>query len=314
MNFFTIIRRIVLPFTLAMGCAAPAAGQTPVVTPTTARGFYNAGTALLAQKKFAEAETMFQSALAVQEARIQPQALYNLGESRFAEGVEILKKGPESQSVLAQGQAVSAMSERVLKQGRRALAENDPAQMIGSYFAGRGMRKELGVTEKAFQKALETYGTTLRKWQRAADDFKSAAELNPADTNADYNAKLVEQHIARLMDRLRELQRMAGRLGDEHHQLNQMLSQLKGRVPQLNAPPGEGGDGDEDDDGNGGIQPDSLAGQRENPSREGRQMQLPLSPEVAAQLLDGLSLDGTRRLSMLDTNTARLKDKTRRTW
>jgi len=90
-----------------------------------------------------------------------------------------------------------------------------------------------------------------------------------------------------------------------------MLSKLKGQIPAPNAPPGAGGeDGDEDE----GVQPDSLAGQKENAGRAGDQMQVPLSPEAAGQILDGLSLDGNRRLPMSDKQGAPPKEKTGRNW
>ena len=78
--------------------------------------------------------------------------------------------------------------------------------MVAAYLEGRGARRELRDAEKAVQAAMETYGKTLQKWQRAADDFKSAAELNPADTNAARNAEIVERGIAKLVDSLRKMQ------------------------------------------------------------------------------------------------------------
>ena len=165
--------------------------------------------------------------------------------------------------------------------------------------------------EKAVQTALETYGKTLQKWQRAADDFKGAAELNPADTNATRNAEIVERSIAKLVDSLRQMQAMAGMMGKQKQDLGKLLSKLKGQIPAPNAPPGAAGDDDEDEPG---MKPDSLAGQKENAGREGDQMQVPLSPDRAGQILDGLSLDGTRRLSMSDKQGTPPKDKNGRNW
>lgn len=287
-----------------------AADETNAVAPVTARDFYNAGTRLLAAGKYAEAEGMLHSALSAQDERVQPRALYNLGEVRFAEGVKMLKKGPNAQSMLAQGRMVSQMSEQVLRQGRSALADNDLAGMINAYIAGHGVRKQVRAAEKALKAAMEKYGDTLRKWQRAADDFKGAAELNPADTNAANNASLVERHIARLVDSLREMQQLASMLGKQHQQLSQLLGQLRGKVPQLNGPPGADGDGDDE----GGMQPEDLAGQKENPTREGDRMQIPLSPEMARHILDGLSLNSGHRLSMVDTNTSQPRVNQGRTW
>jgi hypothetical protein len=62
------------------------------------------------------------------------------------------------------------------------------------------------------------------------------------------------------------------------------------------------------------VKPDSLAGQKENASRNGDQMQVPLSPDQAGQILDGLSLDGSRRLPMSDKEGRPPKDKNGRNW
>ena len=296
---------------LLLGQSALAAQEINFPAPVTARDFYNAGTKLLVAKKYADAEKMFESALAAQDERVQPPALFNLGHTRFAEGAEILKKGPDTKKVSAQGREVLAAGETALRSAESALAENNLEKMIGAYLEGRRMKHELRETEKVVQSALETYGKTLLKWQRAADDFKSAAEINPADTNAARNAEIVERRIAKLIDQMRQMQAMLGALGKQKQDLGKMLGKLKGQIPAPNAPPGAGGeDGDEDE----GVQPDSLAGQKENAGRAGDQMQAPLSPEAAGQILDGLSLDGSRRLPMSDKQGTPPKEKTGRNW
>ena len=50
--------------------------------PITARDFFNAGTRLLGEKKYTEAEKMFQTALTIQDEHIQPPSLYNVGHER----------------------------------------------------------------------------------------------------------------------------------------------------------------------------------------------------------------------------------------
>lgn len=296
---------------LVLVCRVSAGDATNAPVPVTARDFYNAGTRLLTGKKYAEAERMFQSALAVQDARVQPAALFNLGHARFAGGVELLKKGPDAQKVAARGNAALAAGEHAIGTAGAALAENNLDKMIAAYLEGRGARRELRDAEKAVQAAMEAHGKTLLKWQRAADDFKSAADLNPADTNAARNAEIVERGIAKLVDSVRQMQAMAGMMGKQKQDLGKLLSKLKGQIPAPNAPPGAGGDDDEDEPG---MQPDSLAGQKENAGREGDQIQVPLSPERAGQILDGLSLDGTRRLSMSDKQGTPPKDKNGRNW
>ena len=70
---------------LLLGQSAQAAPETNIPPPATARDFYNAGVKLLAATNFTGAEKMFQSALAAQDERVQPPALYDLGHTRFAD-------------------------------------------------------------------------------------------------------------------------------------------------------------------------------------------------------------------------------------
>ena len=310
MNFALAMTRLMLPVVvLLLAVPAAAADGTNAAPPATAREFYNAGTRLLASQKFAEAEKMFQSALAAQDERVQPATLYNLGQTRFADGLALLKKGPDAQKTAARGRAALAEGDRAIGMAGAALAENNLEKIVAAYYAGRGVRHNLREAEKAVQTALETYGKTLQKWQRAADDFKGAAELNPADTNAVHNEEVVEHNLARLVDELRKMQEMLGLMGKQKQELGKMLGKLKGQMPGPNAPPGAGGEEEEDEDG---VKPESLTGKEERAGRDGDQ--LPLSPDQAGQILDGLSVDGTRRLTMSDQQGATPKEKTGRTW
>jgi tetratricopeptide (TPR) repeat protein len=296
---------------LAIGSPALAGDSTNAVPPATARDFYNAGAKLLAAKKYADAEKMFQSAMAAQDDRVQPLALYNVGHARFASGLERLKQGPDAHQVAAQGDAALAAGDHALRQSESALAGNNVDDMVAAYLEGRGARRQLRDAEKAVSAAMQTYGKTLEQWLRAADDFKGAAELNPADTNAVHNAEVVDRGIAKLVDTVRKMQEMMGLMGQKRQDLGKMMSQLKGRIPAPNAPPGPGGEDDEDDQG---VKPESLAGQKENAGRQGDQMQVLLSPDQASQILSGLSLDGTRRLEMSEKEGRPIKDRKGRNW
>ncbi len=313
-------RRKVLPTSvllismlLLINQSAQASFETNSLTPATARDFYNCGARLLAATNFAGAEKMFESALATQDERLQPPALYDLGHARFSEGMELLKNGPDAQKISAQGRAALAAGETAIHSAKSALADTNLDRMIFYYLEGRGSRHELRAAEKAVQSAMETYGNTLLKWQRAADDFKGAAELNPADTNATHNAEVVERDIAKLVDSLQKMQAMAGMMGKQKQDLGKLLSKMKGQIPAPNAPPGSAGEDGDDDEGDG-VQPDSLAGQKENAAREGDQMPVQLSPDQAGQILDGLSLVGSRRLSISDKQGKPPGDRTGRTW
>jgi hypothetical protein len=286
-------------------------------SPVTARDFFNAGTKSFAATNFAEAERMFHSALALQDERVQPLAMFNLGHVRFSDGTQILKKGPDAQKVSAQGRAALAAAENAVRTAESSLAENQLDKMVQAYVAGRGARRGLRAAEKAVKSAMETFGKTLTRWQRAADDFKGAAELNPADTNATHNAEVVERNIAQLVDMLQKMQQMAGQMAGQKQQLDKLLGKLKGQIPAPDAPPGAPGDDDEEGEGSGqnDIKPESLAGKEESAGREGEQMQMQLSPDQAGEMLDGLPVDGNRRLPMGgNQEAAPMKDKTGRNW
>ena len=296
---------------------AQAAQETNSPPPSTARDFYNTGTKLLAANKYAEAERMFRSALTAQDERVQALTEFNLGHTRFADGTELLKKGPEAPKVFAQGRAALETTERALRAGEASLVENKQDMMVSAYLQRHGARQELRAAEKAVKSAMKIFGKTLTRWQQAADDFMAAEELNPADTNAAHNADLVKRKIAELVDMLRQMQEMAGQMAGQKHRLGKMLSKLKGQIPAPNAPPGMNGDDDEDGDKGqeGEINPESLAGKEENAGREGEQLEGLLLPDQAAQMLDGLPVDGSKRLPMGgDKEGSPRMDKKGRNW
>ncbi len=275
-----------------------------------ARQEYNEGTRLLNLQKFAEAEAKFQAALGTQDESVQDAALYNVAYARFGLGVDYLKKGPEAQKVLDQGKTALAAGDQAIQSADAALAQNDMAPIVNAYMEGRGARHQMREAEKAVADAMQIFGNTLRKWERAADDFKGVAELNPADTNAQQNAEVVERNIAKLVDLAHKMQEMAGQLAGKRGELGQKMSKMKGMMPGFQAPPGPGGeDGDEED-----ITPGSLVGMKENAGREGNQMPTQISPDQAAQILDGLQTDAARRLPMYGTQQGKPGEQNGRNW
>jgi len=313
---------ILILFSLALKSAfnAVADGATNLPAPVTARDFFNTGTRFLAATNFISAEQMFGAALEQQDEQVQPLAEYNLGQARFAEGVDIFKKGPDAQKVSAQGEAVLAEGANAIQMARSALADNQLDKIVAAYIEGRGARKNLRAAEKAVQATMDIYGRTLTKWQRADDDFKGAAELNPADGRAASNARIVEQYIARLIDLIKKMEQMLGQMRGQDSELGKLLSQLKGQMPAPNAPPGGKGDDDDDDksDGMGGhgdVTPESLMGKEESGGGDGGQLTAPLSLDQAAQILDGLQIDSGRRLPMGGDNEGKPSgDRKGRNW
>jgi tetratricopeptide (TPR) repeat protein len=276
--------------------------------PDTPREFFNAGTRQLEAGKLREAEASLESALTSQDQRLQPPALYNVGLVRFRQGVEELKKGPAAKPTAARGQAAIQQADAASHQAEEALAGNDVQVMVAAYLRGRGVRKELKAATEAVRRALKVYSTALSKWERSSGDFKSALELNRADSDARHNAEVLDRCIAKLVDSVLELQQSAKGMGDKKQQLGDLMKQLKGRIPAPDMPPGAAGDDEEDEEQPLGPKP----GQEEGPTKEGREMVL--SPEQAGWLLDGYRLDSERRLPMGGANPGQPKDRTRPTW
>jgi tetratricopeptide (TPR) repeat protein len=301
----------------AFGATVAAVISENSVPPTTAsenpRELYNAGTEKLRAGKLSDAETLLESSLAKQDARVQPAALFNLGHVRFAQGNEELKKSPDAAATTRQTQAATADGADAISKAKDALATNDVSQMVEAYLAGRGVRKEIRSATEAVQRAMEADGKTLLKWRRSLGDFRSAAELIPADTNAVHNAEVVEQAIAKLVDSLREMQQAAGNLAGEQAELNGLLKKLKGMIPAPNAPPGAAGeDGDEGEDGDRPL-PESLSGLKESASGGGQEMDLKISPEEAGQLLNNIQPDG-KQLPMGQGEPGTPKNRSGRIW
>ena len=296
--------------------ATNAAAITEVSVPPTVpsenpREFYNAGTEKLRAGKLSDAEMLLESSLTKQDERVQPAALFNLGHVRFAQGNEELKKSPDGTT--KRSRATTEAGAGAIQKAADALAGNDVQQMVEAYFAGRGVRKEMRAATAAVQRAMEAHGKTLLKWRRALSDFKSAAELNPVDTNAVRNAEIVEQAIAKLVDSMREMQQSAASLGGKRSELNGLLKQLKGRIPAPNAPPGAAGEEDDEDKDGEGLPPEALSGLQESTTGGGREMELKISPEEAGQLLNGIQPDG-KLLPMGQGESGKPKDRPRRIW
>jgi tetratricopeptide (TPR) repeat protein len=287
----------------AAACAAP----SPEPPPTTPREMYNAGTRRLAEGKLREAEALFESALATQTPKFQGPALYNLGQVRFKQGSEELKKAMTGPQPSERGRQAVKGGDQAIQHIDAALAGNDVQRMVSSYLEGKGARRELQAATKAVKSALEMYRATLTKWQRASDDFESAAELDPSDADARANAEFMDGCIAKLIDTITQMERLGKAAGDKKRELDDKMKQLGGRIPEPQMPPGAPGDDDEEED-----QPfDQQAGHQEAPARQGIEIQL--SPEQAGWLLDGFKLGGDRRLPM-GGDTGQPKNRKGKTW
>src|SRR5437870_4748627 len=127
-------RLLLLAFAiLVLGATAPTDSSTPASTPATPRDAFNAGTKNMGAGKLREAEALLESALASQNERLQPAALYNLGHVRFNQGVEELKKGPSAQASAAMSRMAQEQGEAALRAADEALESNEVQKMVAAY-------------------------------------------------------------------------------------------------------------------------------------------------------------------------------------
>lgn len=292
---------------LTLGASSPERSEPALETP---RDFYNAGVRKLSEKNYKEAEALLENAIGFQAERFLSPGLYNLGHTRFLQGLEELKKAPSSGATYQAANGTIITSAETIRAADAALQSKVIAQMVQAYMRGRGTRRELKTATEAVKKALAAHELTLKKWQRAAGDFGGAFELNPQNKNARDNEEITNRHIARLVDSLCELQQMASMLGKSREDLKEKMKQLKGQIPEPDMPPGAEGDEDEDEEGDKKDGPQE--GEEETGQRGNEEMKL--TPEQAAWLLEGYRLDSERRLPMGQNNQSPPKDKDRRDW
>lgn len=313
------LRRGLIAFTSGLcifALQASAASEQPDNNTTSPRQLYNDGTQKLHDGKLQEAEACLQSAVASQETRVQGPALYNLGETRFRQGVQELKKAPTPKAMSDVSKRASSDATGALEALDKAMVSEDVQQMVDAYYRGRGARKELKDAITAVKSAMESYGQVLAKWQRASGDFKSDYELTPTDNDARTNADLVDQNIARLVDSHNMMMQMMDGMSKQRSELGKKMKDLKKKMPGGEGDKLKGGaDDDDDDDDNGGKKPPEPKEGMEEPGSKKEGEQMVLSYEEAARLLDMLKLDSNRKLSLGGTNEAAIpKDRKGRDW
>jgi hypothetical protein len=283
-------------------------------TPASARQLYNEGTLKFREGKLREAESSLQSAVASQSDTVQSAALYNLGHVRFRAGLEELKAGPDGKSAEAQGNQAYATGGGAIRAADEALAGEDLNTMIAAYQRGRGARKEIKAATEAVKRALASHGSVLAKWQRAAGDFKSTLELQPADTDAKINADVVDRRIAKLVDEQQSMMKSQSKLGKQRDELKEKMKALKGKLPMDMGEKMKGGDDEDEDEDDSKPPKEPKPGMKEGPSKDGKEKEKVLTPEEAGRLLGMLRLDGNRKLSMGMSDTATPKNRKGRDW
>ncbi len=278
------------------------------IRPESPREYFNDGTRRLQTGKLRDAEVSLQTAVAANDERVQPPALYNLGEVRFQQGAEVLKDALQPNRAKARGDAANKLAERAIQEADAALRGDSVEAITRAYLQGRGARKELKAALEAVKKAMEQYGAVLARWQRASGDFKSAFELRPTYADARFNAQVVDDQIAALVNQKESVQMAMQSMEGNRKELKERMQALKKRMPEGMQKDEDGDDDEEEDE----PPKEPKAGTQEKENKEGHEMAL--TWEEAVRLLDALRLDGNRKLPMGDKETGNPKDRKGKEW
>jgi len=276
--------------------------------PESPREYYNDGTRHFRAGKLREAEAALQTAVAGNDERVQPPALYNLGHVRFEQGLEVLHDTLKPGQAKARGDAAASLAERAIQAADAALHQDSVEAITRAYMQGRGARKELKAALVAVKKAMDNYGAVLARWQRASGDFKSANELRPVYADACTNAQVVDDAIAALVNQRQMVQKSRQGMEDKRQELKNKMEALKKKMPDGQMKDDEGEDDEDEDEPRDQPKP----GVQEKENQEGKEMAL--TWEEAVRLLEGLRLDANRKLPMGDKETANPRDRKGKDW
>ena len=246
----TSTQSLLLAALVAGASLSALAVETARLEPVTPRELYNDGTARLREGKLREAEASLQVAVASNNEKIQTPALYNLGHTRFKQGMETLKEIKDGKGTQSRGEDAAERGEDAIQAADRALSGFSIDHLVEAYMQGKGARKELKAATEAVKKALDQYGVVLQRWQRSSGDFKSAYELRSAASDARDNAGIVDQHIARLVDELNQAKATCEKCQNAGNKLKEKMKKLKEMMPEQQKKQCENpGEEEEDEEG-----------------------------------------------------------------
>lgn len=254
--------------------------------PRTARELYNAGLQKMRDGDLKEAESLLRNAASLGQETVVTPALYNLGHVRFSQGKETLKGEGNRQQLLDTGSAATALAEEVLR-SKKPIAEQstDVQDIVEAYLEARAARKQLRASRDANTRGLDLLGTALGKWRRSVGDFRSAAELEPVDSDAPFNADVVERHIQELLKFKEQVEKQAAEVEKMREELKKMMGKLRSKIPPEMMQEGDGEEEDEESEEEKGKNPKDKTGEKQE-QRIGGEREI--SPEMSKWLKEAL--------------------------
>ncbi len=296
----------VMALTFGWALAAHGAGNQPEL-PRSARHLFNLGTQNLRESRWREAEAALDAAVNSNDAEIQPLALYNLAQVRFRAGMETLKGSLASDALEARSEQGIQSADSAIKSAETALAGGDIKAVVAAYRTGRATSKSLKQVLDAIKGSSDACGAVLLRWQRAANDFRSAMELRVGYENARLNAAAVDRHVVELTNEQWKIQEIRNAVAARKADLQKFLDALKRRLPPEESKGEHGADDDDSRDPSQSSKPDD----QENKGDNGKE--LVLTPEEAMRLLSSLRLDLSRQYSAGNLPNDR-QNRAGRTW
>jgi len=276
---------LLLGFTLTLHGA-----ETVAELPTSSRAMFNLGASNCQNGHWRDAENALNAAVNANDPAIQPLALFNLGHIRFHAGQELLKGAAHSEDLEAQGDKAIEAAGPVVKSADAALAGDDLRAAALAYRSVNSSLRSLKKLLDTIKGSVDACGTALQRWQRAADDFRSAAELRTNYERAQTNAVIMDQHVAELTGERWKLQEIQEAVETQRADLQKRFDALKKKLPP-EATKNE--QGDESDS----KSPSENPKPEEQPNKGDQGKEMVLTPEEAMRLLSSLKLDLSRQYS-----------------
>lgn len=276
---------LLLGFTLTLR-GADAAAELP----TSSRALFNLGASNLQNGHWREAENALNAAVNANEPEIQPLALFNLGHIRFHAGQELLKGVAHSEDLEAQGDKAIEAAAPVVKSADAALAGDDLRAAALAYRSVNSTLRSLKKLLDTIKGSMDTCRTALERWQRAGDDFRSAAELRVNYERAQTNAMIMDQHVAELTGERWKLQEIQEAVETQRAELQKRFDALKKKLPPEATKNEQGEESDS-------KSPSENPKPEEQPNKGDQGKEMVLTPEEAMRLLSSLKLDLSRQYS-----------------
>jgi tetratricopeptide (TPR) repeat protein len=212
------------------------------------REAYNQGVAKMQGNELRDAESALLDAAKSNTDAVQPVALYNLGHVRFLQGKETLKGERGRDYLLNSAEAAASVAHEAIRHAE-AVADNDEVQaLIGAYMLARNARKQLRQVRDETTRELDLLGSAFARWRRAVGDFRGAHELDAANTDAAFNADVVERHIEELLKFKKKMEEQGQQTAEMREKLRELMKKMRGKIPKEMQRESDDEEGDEDED------------------------------------------------------------------